>query len=249
MEQTKLESLKEFKLVMDNKQIFETCLKSIKELTSEALIKLGGDGLHIVEMDPANVAMMIVDIQPSAFSLYSVKEPVEFFVNVNQLASVIDSLGKEEGLTITNVEDEFKIKINGFKLAIMEFERTETKIPELKFAVEAMVSQEEFKLMVLKCDKIAESIRLTSEQGLIKISADGDLTTFNDEIKTINSIEESKASSKYSIEYLNHVLKVANRKKDGIVLIKFSNDYPLMLDYIKQGFKIKYILAPRVENE
>ncbi|MBS3164526.1 DNA polymerase sliding clamp, partial [Candidatus Woesearchaeota archaeon] len=59
---------------------------------------------------------------------------------------------------------------------------------------------------------------------------------------------KSKARSKYSVEYLKKMVPAA--KLADSVQIKFSQDYPLMLDYkVIDKVSLSFILAPRVDND
>jgi hypothetical protein len=53
--------------------------------------------------------------------------------------------------------------------------------------------------------------------------------------------------SKYSLEYLMKFIK--GIKISGRVVVNFSDDYPLRLDFPGEKMGIGFVLAPRVEND
>jgi DNA polymerase III sliding clamp (beta) subunit (PCNA family) len=53
--------------------------------------------------------------------------------------------------------------------------------------------------------------------------------------------------SKYSLEYMMKFIKAV--KISSRVVVNFSDDYPLRLDFPGEKMGIGFVLAPRVEND
>ena len=92
------------------------------------------------------------------------------------------------------------------------------------------------------------SLNETHAVELIVIEANGSLNSFRaefsgDEANSISGIGKSK----YSLEYLNKFIKAS--KLSEKVKIRFSDDYPLRLDFPGEKMGIGFILAPRVESD
>jgi len=68
----------------------------------------------------------------------------------------------------------------------------------------------------------------------------------NTEITLDTEEKKGTALSKYSLEYLNKILKVCFTEH---LLLESGTDYPLRISYTNHGQSIKYILAPRIEND
>src|SRR3989344_5627250 len=84
-------------------------------------------------------------------------------------------------------------------------------------------------------DIVGESVTLHAEQGKLAISAEGDLSKANIEIRDNDTTKINVHSTigplkaKYSIEYLKKMMngsKIADE-----VITQFNRDYPLKLDY------------------
>ena len=56
-----------------------------------------------------------------------------------------------------------------------------------------------------------------------------------------------KGRSKYSLEYLMKFIK--GLRVSHNVVISFSDDYPLRLDFPGEKMGIGFVLAPRIEND
>jgi proliferating cell nuclear antigen len=100
-------------------------------------------------------------------------------------------------------------------------------------------------------DIIGESVAFVAEPKSFKITSKSDLSQADvellaDEKTTIEAKEETR--SKYSIEYLKKMIQGA--KLADKVVVRFSKDYPLQLDYtVKDKLQLMFILAPRVDND
>ena len=80
------------------------------------------------------------------------------------------------------------------------------------------------------------------------IHAKGSINSFMSEFTSDElSIQAEDARSKYSLEYLQKMIKAT--KLVDKVKINFSNDYPLRLDFTTPFIELSFILAPRVEND
>ena len=66
---------------------------------------------------------------------------------------------------------------------------------------------------------------------------------FSDEV----NIQAEEATSKYSLEYLQKMIK--GTKLTDKVVLNFGNDYPLKLEFNTPKMSLSFILAPRVETE
>ena len=76
------------KLVLAEPKYFKESVSIISDLVSEAKFKVNQDGLELVAMDPANVAMVIFKLLSSSFTQYEIKQPEEIAINLNNLKCI-----------------------------------------------------------------------------------------------------------------------------------------------------------------
>ena len=62
------------KLVLAESKYFKDSISIISELVTEAKFNVSNNGLEMVAMDPANVAMVIFKMLSSCFTKYEIKE-------------------------------------------------------------------------------------------------------------------------------------------------------------------------------
>jgi proliferating cell nuclear antigen len=153
-------------------------------------------------------------------------------------------------------ENRLQIQLKGkstrtFSLPIIELEEKEQKVPSLNFSTTIKLPCSVFNEAIEDADIVAESVSFESEDKKFVVLAEGDLSKAKIEIKeddNVKIVAEGKVKSKYSIEYIKKMMGGCKLADD--VIVQFSKDYPLKLDYkTVDKVLLSFILAPRVEND
>ncbi len=240
-------------LKLDNPKLFSEIVGIISELVLEVKIKVSRDGMSIMAIDPANVAMISFKLPNTAFSEFEVDNLEILGVSLESLKAVLRRVRAGSVLIITREENELKLLIKDkitreFNLALIEVEGEEKEIPNLEFMSKIEMSSLDFSEAIEDCVVVADSCSFVSEPNKFMIQAKGSLNSFKSEFSSDElNIEAEKAKSKYSLEYLQKMIKAT--KITDKVKINFSNDYPLRLDFATPFIELSFILAPRVEVE
>jgi len=209
--------------------------------------------MSIIAIDPANVAMISFKLPASAFSELEIDNEEVLGVSLDSLKAVLRRIKSGSVLTITKQENELKLVINDkikreFNLALIEIEGEEKEIPSLSFVSKIEISSVDFSEAVEDCSVVADSCSFISEPDKFIMHAKGSLNSFKSEFSSDEvNIEAQEANSKYSLEYLQKMIK-ATKLTDKAV-INFSSDYPLKLEFNTPFIELSFILAPRVEND
>ncbi len=246
------------KLSLAEPKYLKESVTIISELVNEARLKVGKDGIELVAMDPANVAMVIFKLLSSAFSEYSIDKEINISINLNNLKQILRRAKPNDMVTIEVEENKLKVQLRSesvrtFSLPIIDLEEKEQRIPQLSFPISIETSSAFLSEAIEDSDIVAEAVTLMAEHQKFTIRAEGDLSSVNVEIKpsdetkiTVEGNEKIKA--KYSVEYLKKMMqgsKLADRVK-----VQFNHDYPLKIDYHAiDRVLLSFILAPRVEND
>ena len=246
------------KVVLAEPRFFKDSIAIISELVSEVKLKATSDGLEVVAMDPANVAMVIFKLLSSAFTQYEIQGSEEVAINLNSVKQILRRAKADDMLTLETTEDnKFKIELKSnttrsFSLPTLELEDKEQRVPELTFPISVNMKSSLLADSVEDVSVVAESVTFLGEKEQLSIKAEGDLSKAfieikpNDEI-SINANEE-KCKAKYSLEYLKKM--IAGGKLTDTVSLQFNTDYPLKLEYkVTDRLLLSFILAPRVAND
>lgn len=247
------------KLVLADASYLKDSISVISELVNEARFKITKDGIELIAMDPANVAMVIFKLLSSGFTEYDIAQPQELAVNLQNLKQVLKRASPSDILTLeVSAENKLVIQLKGsttrtFSLPIIDIEEREQRVPSLAFPVTVSTPSSVLNDAISDVDIIAESVSFAAEADRFTILAEGDLSKAHIDIKngdetTIKSETTAKVKAKYSIEYLKKMIQAS--KLADKVEIHFSQDYPLRLDYkVIDKLSMSFILAPRVEND
>jgi len=247
------------RLVLADPTLIKDSVGVISDLVNEARFKITKDGLELVAMDPANVAMVIYKLLSSSFTEYDIEKEQEIAVNLTNFKQILRRVGASDILTLEVTEDNKRhIQIKGgttrtFSLPLIDIEEKEQRIPNLTFPIAITTNSTVLNDAVADADIVAESLTFAAEPEKLTISAEGDLSKAHIEIKNteetkIKSETPAKVKAKYSIEYLKKMINASKLTTD--VSIFFNQDYPLKLEYkIVDKLLLSFILAPRVEND
>lgn len=230
----------------------------ISDLVNEARFKITPDAIELVAMDPANVAMVIFKLLSSSFTEYDVKKDTEIAINLANLKQVLRRASSKDMLTLEMEDNRLKIELRGgtirtFNLPIIDLEEKEQKVPDLKFPVTIRTSSSILNEAVADVDVVGESVAFIAEPKKFTLQAEGDLNQATidmkeDESTKISMNGDERVKAKYSIEYLKKMIN--GSKLSDEVIIQFSKDYPLKLEYkTVDKVMLSFILAPRVEND
>ena len=247
------------KIVLAEPKYFKESIFIISDLVTEAKFKATADGLEMVAMDPANVAMVIFKMLSSCFTQYDLKKDEEVAINLNNLKQMLKRAKGDDVMTLETTEDN-KLKITlksntvrSFSLPTLELEEKEQKVPELTFPISVEMDSSLLSESIEDVNVVAESVTFLGEKNLLLVKAEGDLSKAFIEIKsddhtTIKTDSDDKFKAKYSLEYLKKM--ISGGKLSDKATLFFNTDYPLKLEYkIVDKVMLSFILAPRVDND
>ncbi len=237
-------------------EVIKTATKAIVSLVSEARFHFKEEGLHSRAVDPANVAMVIVDIPRESFEVYKVDEEKTVGVDVNRVYDILKAVKKKDLVEI-KIEDESHMKIKfgsvEYMVALIDPSaiRKEPKIPELDLPAKIVLDAGEFKKAIQAADKISDHVVFRSDETGFYIEAEGDIDKITFHMGEMELIEFNRESARsmFSVEYLKEFVKIAS--SGDILTIYLGNNYPvrLVFDVADGRLKVEYILAPRIEAE
>ena len=247
------------KLVLTEPKYFKDSIGIISDLVTEAKFRANSDGLELIAMDPANVAMVVFKLLSSCFTQYEVKDSEEVAINLNNLKQILRRAKGEDTLTIETTEDnKLKIELKGkttrsFSIPTLELEDKEQKVPELSFPVSINTNSTILAEAIEDVSVVAESVTFLGQKDKLSVKAEGDLSKAfieinKDDNTSITSDSEDNLKAKYSLEYLRKM--ISGGKLTENVSLHFNTDYPLKLEYkVVDKLLLSFILAPRVDND
>ncbi|MBS3155745.1 proliferating cell nuclear antigen (pcna) [Candidatus Woesearchaeota archaeon] len=245
------------KLTLAESRFLKDPINIISELVNEVTLKIKGDNVELVAMDPANVAMVKFNLLSSAFVEYSVEKPIDISVNLDNLKHILRRAKSSDVLSLELNGNKLKIEFSGdskrtFNLALLDLDDQGHKEPDLKFTGKVEMSSSILDEAIEDMGVVSDAVLIGLEKENISIQASGNMSNAKINMPASEDIniklDGEKISSKYSIEYLRKMMKGA--KLTDSAHIYLGNDYPLKIEYkVRDKMSLQFILAPRVKND
>ena len=244
------------KLTLAEPKLLKESFAIISDLVTETRIQITEDYLEVIAMDPANVAMVIFKMPKIVFAEYQIDEEEILAINLNNFKQILRRVKPSDVLTLEKLENKLKIVMKDkstktFYLPLLELEDRKQKVPNLEFKSIVELPSSALSEAIDDVDVVSESVALSIQDNKFKVFASGDLTKAEVEMPADDEVlikTNENHKSKYSTEYLKKMM--AGTKISSRVTVKFSNDYPLSLEFLEQDkVSLGFILAPRVDDD
>ena len=238
-------------LKLDEPKLLGDAVDIISNIVTEVRIKLLDDGMSIVAVDPANVALVIFRLPKESFVEYNPGNAV-WGVNLADLKKIMKRASGAASVTLEEVEGKLKISVfdkvkRNFNLALIEVSAEDKEVPELNFAARVEMDAKDFAQAVEDVGIVADSCAFVLKDDVFAVEGNGNLNSARLEFSGGDIEIFGQGKSKYSLEYLMKFIK--GMKVSSSVVVSFSDDYPLRLDFPGERMGIGFVLAPRVEND
>ncbi len=252
-----------FKAVLEDVSLLRDSLDAVSSFINEGTFKLDSNGLSLIAMDPANVAMIIYNLLASAFTNYECTAETEITLNIPYLVSILKRAGSGDNVELKLVEgtNALVIRMVGdstrtFTLPLLEAHGSPVKLPEKLsegFKAEVELESQTFREGIKDSLMVSDCVILscTNDSFIMKALSDTNEVNLqlNKESPSLLKISVTEpVKSKYSLEYLDKMTKVTKVAKS--VTASLASDYPLKLDYATTDkLKVSFILAPRIDTD
>ncbi len=240
-------------LRLTNPRLFSDVISIISELVAEVKIRVNKEGMNIVAIDPANVAMVVFKLPANAFSHLEVEDE-SIGVNLESLKAILKRCSFGSSLLMKTEDNFLKVEISDrikreFTLALIDLERKDKPVPSLEFSTKIEINSLDLLEAIEDCTIVADSCTFEASPERFSVYAKGSLNSANLSYSSDEVYLESpnKSKSKYSLEYMIKMIKASKLTEKAT--INFANDYPLRLDFKAPLMELSFILAPRVEAD
>jgi proliferating cell nuclear antigen len=235
----------------------QATLDSVGVLVDECKIHLGDTGLEIRAVDPANVGMVDLSLDASAFESYEADGGV-IGVNLVRLKDIAGMANSDQLVQLELDEQTRKlhISIDGleYTLALIDPEsiREEPDLPDLDLPAQIVIEGRDIDRAVTAADMVSDHIELGVDEDaeLFYVDAEGDTDDVHLELGVDDLIDlvVGPASSLFSLDYLQDMNRAI--PKDAEVTMELGDEFPVKLHFeIAEGNgSVTYMLAPRIQS-
>jgi len=237
--------------VRDLKAIITTLTK----LVDEALMVFKQEGVELVTVDRAHIALIKLNIPSSAFQEYDVNEEFKFGFNAATLAKILKAAARKESVVIESTSpDAVTVKLVGAvekSFSVRNLEVVPPEVPELnlEFDVTATVSSAGVKKAVSEAKTVSDSVTISADESSVKFYTEGEskveVVLDKDTGGLVDIAVKKPATATYDVAYINDVMDLT--RLGDTVHIAFSENKPLQMEFGSETTgKVTYLLAPKI---
>lgn len=235
-------------------------LKSVVDVVStlidEAKFKIDANGVSLKAVDPAHVAMIGLHLDKAAFEQFSANDS-ELGLDLDKLRDVLRLSKSGDIIEMRQDEERNRLVITvGNVTRRMNLVSTEgmadPKVPNLTLAAKVSVAIEELQRGIKAAESISDHISLNANPEGFEMVSEGDTDMVSLKLPKDLLVSLDCKDSIRSLFPMDYFANMIRAIPVGTVLsINIGNDLPVKLEFeIASGKgKVKYLLAPRIEND
>jgi len=237
--------------------VLQTTLDVLQTVGSEAILRLGKDGLDVALVDPANVYMVRLSVEPAAFE----KVPGGQFaigINLESLSDHVSKANADDVVTLAFAPETGKLNVQyghvDSNLAGIDTDsiRQEPDVPDLDLPSEVELPTSELENAVDMAELVSDhiSVGCETDPDALHISADGDTEDTSYRI-TSDEMERTAISEAttalYSLEYVNSLTTACVGET---VTLRLGDEFPMKAfsEYADGEATVEAMIAPRIQS-
>lgn len=233
----------------------------ISTLIDEVKFTISPTGMTLKAVDPAHVAMIEMNIDAGAFESY-VADQTEIGLDLDKVKDVLKLSSPADIISMEQDEGHgrlvFRIGNITRRMNIVDTSgMSDPKVPQLDLSAAIEVPVAELQRGIKASESISDHIALIAEPSFFELVCEGDTDSVDLKLDksqlTGLTVGEGSPNGHYCslfpLDYFSNLIKAI--PSDVSVKIELDNDYPVMLNFSLADGKgtVKYLLAPRIEND
>ena len=250
-------------------EVLQQVIDQLLTVVDEAIFRIGYDGLSVAAVDPANVAMVDLEVEPGAFeSVGDGMFPIG--INIQRLDDYVDGASGSDPVTLQYVPEDRSIHIEHTNVEVEmagidpDYMRGEPDVPGIEhsaeFEADAKVLRDAVENAQLVSDHV--SLEADTEDGALVVSGEGDTDNIETVIEGDDLLDANFSKGVKSLFSLPYLVggSTGGSKYKGILKPlssgteltgKLDDEMPVFLDYeFADGFgSVRMMLAPRIQND
>ena len=237
-------------------EILQDAIKAMSAIVDEARFEITPEGLSARAVDPANAAMVSLELSKDAFILFEGTEG-EIGIDLSRFVEILGMAERSGEIELELDPDTHKLDISmsgfSYTLALLDPStlRKAPSVPALDLPAEIAVSGSVFKRMIKAAEMVSDHMSMGVHDGVFFMEATGDSDHVRLDLtgSELISIKPAEVKSLYSLDYLTDISKGVGSA--GEVVINLGRDLPAVMLFEPAGgdCKVKYVLAPRIESD
>jgi proliferating cell nuclear antigen len=245
-------------------QSIKILVESLKEVLTDINLYFDGNGLKIMTMDNARVALVYVRLLKDNFEEYFCDSKNMCGINMIYLFKLLKMVSNNDVLTLfikknslnelgIRIENKEKNTITESYLKMLDISEEKLDIPDIQY--DSVISMPSIDLQKYCRDLsvISNQVLISNTDSKFILESVGDFASQKILIGEaqnglIFSLKNQNVSETFDLKYLNSFTKSTNLCSTVEIFLK--KDYPLVIEYnVANLGKLQFCLAPKINEE
>lgn len=232
---------------LKNVSFLKSSIEAISSFIPEGNFRFNDNGIHFRATDPSQVVLVDYFIDKSSFDHFNA-EPAFVGLNLFELNKIVSRALPNDTASISLSDSEMVIGFSGdfersFKLPLIDVSDEEPKLPNTNYDASVQINAKVFKELLKDASLFSSSIVLKATGDKFFVESSGSSGTLNasSQAKAVNVKSKKDVVSKYSLNYLQNIVREAD--PDSTVLVELKSDSPMRVSFLIGKSEIKFYLA------
>jgi len=221
---------------LEKPEHWQKAVYSIAGFISEGNFRFSDSGIYFRALDPSQVVMIDYYMGKEFFEKYDI-EPAMVGLDIKELSKILSRSFETDKLLMHLSDSELRIRFEGemsrsFDLPLLDISDEEAKLPEAKYDAQVEINGRMLKEVLKDASLFGTSVVFRVKENQFMVEAKGTAGQLNSVIKKPKHVSvkfTSDVASKYSLNFLQNIVKEADPEKR--VLLEFKSDAPMKISY------------------
>lgn len=232
---------------------FKAAFEVLKDILNDINIYFDKDGMRILTLDTARVALVDFELQSDNFEEYECEEPVVAGVNVTNMFKLLKTISNTDTLSMElNNRDNIKITIENstkksctkFELKLLDIDEDHIEVPDIPIASVTILPSMDFQRICRDMNNLSTEIEIKRVENRLVISCMGDFANQETELDCVDTVK-GVYSGVYSLKYLNIFTKATGMCANVQLMQEVDNRFLILQYNVANLGEVRFYLATK----
>lgn len=232
---------------------FKAAFEVLKDILNDINIYFDKDGMRILTLDTARVALVDFELQSDNFEEYECGEPVVAGVNVTNMFKLLKTISNTDTLSMElNNRDNIKITIENsakksctkFELKLLDIDEDHIEVPDIPIASVTILPSMDFQRICRDMNNLSSEIEIKRAENRLVISCMGDFANQETELDCVDTVK-GVYSGVYSLKYLNIFTKATGMCANVQLMQEVDNRFLILQYNVANLGEVRFYLATK----
>jgi len=235
---------------------FKAAFEVLKDILNDVNVYFDKDGMRVLTLDTARVALVDFELQADNFEEYQCDEPIVAGVNVTNMFKLLKTISNSDTLSMELKDrDSLKITIENpskktcttFDLKLLDIDEDHIEVPDIPVASVTILPSVDFQRICRDMNNLSSELEIKRKENSLMISCAGDFANQETVIDCAESVN-GVYSGVYSLKYLNIFTKATGMCSNVQIMQEVDNRFLILQYNVANLGEVRFYLATKVTD-